>query len=84
VRAGRTPEELARGFEPWVQAIPNGVRQADRDDGRGDESLTSAEGEEIPRPPREVKQLLLEQEKAAAWFAHETDSIPQMPSGSST
>jgi transposase len=30
VRKGRTPEELARQFEPSAQAIRNWVRQADR------------------------------------------------------
>ena len=86
VRAGRTPEELAREFEPTAQAIRNWVRQADRDDGRRDDGLTSAEREEIRRLRREVKQLRLEREilaKAAAWFARETDSIPQPPSSSS-
>ena len=33
VRKGRTPEELARQFEPSAQAIRNWVRQADRDAG---------------------------------------------------
>ena len=87
VRAGRTPEELAREFEPTAQAIRNWVRQADRDDGRRDDGLTSAEREEIRRLRREVKQLRLEREilaKAAAWFARETDSIPPKPSSSST
>ena len=86
VRAGRSPEELAREFEPTAQAIRNWVRQADRDDGRRDDGLTSAEREEIRRLRREVKQLRLEREilaKAAAWFARETDSISQPPSSSS-
>ena len=31
VRAGRTPEKLAKEFEPSAQAIRNWVAQADRD-----------------------------------------------------
>ena len=31
VRAGRTPEELAKEFEPSAQAIRNWVAQADRE-----------------------------------------------------
>ena len=34
VRAGRTPEELAKEFEPSAQTIRNWVAQADRDAGR--------------------------------------------------
>ena len=34
VRAGRTPEELEREFEPTGQTIRNWVAQADRDEGR--------------------------------------------------
>jgi len=34
VRAGRTPEELSREFEPRAQAIHNWVKQADLDEGR--------------------------------------------------
>jgi transposase len=86
VRAGRTPEELAREFEPTAQAIRNWVRQADRDEGRRADGLTTAEREEVCRLRREVKQLRLEPEilaRAAAWFARETDSIPQPPSSSS-
>ena len=33
VRAGRTPEELEREFEPTAQTIRNWVAQADRDEG---------------------------------------------------
>ena len=33
VRAGRTPQELSKEFEPSGEAIRNWVRQADRDEG---------------------------------------------------
>jgi transposase len=66
VRAGRTPEELAKEFEPSAQAIRNWVAQADRDEGRRADGLTTAEREILS--------------KAAAWFARETDVIP--PKGS--
>ena len=83
-RAGRSPEEPARAFEPSAQAIRNWVAQADRDCGRRGDGLTSAEREELRRLKRENRQLRLEREilaKAAAWFARETGSIP---SGSSS
>jgi transposase len=79
VRAGRTPEDLAREFEPTAQAIRNWVAQSDRDEGRRDDGLTSAERDELRRLRRENKQLRIEREilaKAAAWFARETGSIP--------
>jgi len=84
VRAGRTPEELAREFEPSAQAIRNWVSQADRDDGRCGDGLTSPEREELRRLKRENRRLRQEREilaKAAAWFARETGSVP---SGSSS
>ena len=49
VRAGRTPEELAKEFEPSAQAIRNWVAQADRDEGRREDGLTTAEREELRR-----------------------------------
>ena len=79
VRAGRSPEELAKEFEPTAESIRNWVKQADRDEGRRDDGLTSAEREELRRLRRENRQLRLEREilaKAAAWFARETDSVP--------
>src|SRR5438309_5727539 len=75
VRAGRTPEELAREFEPSAQAIWNWVRQAERDAGRRDDGLPSFEKEELTRLRRENRQLRQERDilaKAAAWFARET------------
>lgn len=76
VRAGRTPEELAEEFEPTAQSIRNWVVQADRDDGRRADGLTSAEKDELTRLRREVRQLREEREilkKAAVFFARETD-----------
>jgi transposase len=84
VRAGRSPEELGREFEPSAQAIRNWVAQADRDEGRRSDGVTSQEREELRRLRRENRQLRQEREilaKAAAWFARETGSIP---SGSSS
>ena len=85
VRAGRTPEELSREFEPSAQAIWNWVRQAERDEGRREDGLTRAERDEITRLRRENRQLRLERDilsKAAAWFARETGTIPSGSSNS--
>ena len=85
VRAGRTPGELAREFEPTAQAIRNWLKQADRDEGRRDDGMTTDEREELSRLRRENRQLHVEREilaKAAAWFARETDSIPRESSSS--
>jgi transposase len=85
VRAGRTSVELAREFEPTAQSIRNWVRQADRDEGRREDGLTTAEREELRRLRRENRQLREEREilaKAAAWFARETDSVGPKSSSS--
>ena len=84
-RAGRSPEELAKEFEPSAQAIRNWVAQADRDEGRRSDGLTNAERIELSRLRKENKQLRLEREilsKAAAWFARETNRIPSKDSDS--
>jgi transposase len=85
VRKGRTPEQLARQFEPSAQAIRNWVRQADRDAGHRHDGLTTIEQEELRRLRRENRTLREEREilkKAAAWFARETKSIPSPDSNS--
>jgi transposase len=72
VRKGRTPEEVSRQFEPSAQAIRNWVRQVDRDAGRRQDGLTTAEQEELRRLRRENRLLRQEREilkNAAAWFA---------------
>jgi transposase len=40
MRAGRSPEELARQFEPSAVSMRNWVRQADVDEGRREDELT--------------------------------------------
>lgn len=86
VRAGRTPEELAREFEPSAQAIRNWVRQSGGlAESRHEEGLTKVEQDELRRLRRENRQLREEREilaKAAAWFARETGSIPSRSSDS--
>jgi transposase len=85
VRSGRTPEELAEEFEPSASAIRNWVRQLDLDEGRRRDGLTSEEREELRRLRRENKQLRLEREilkKAAAWFARESNSVPERDTSS--
>jgi transposase len=85
VRSGRNPNELAKEFEPSAQAIRTWVRQADRDEGRRADGLTTADREELRRLRRENRQLREERAilaKAAAWFARETGSIPSKGSSS--
>ena len=85
VRSGRSPEELAREFEPSAGAIRNWVRQADLDEGRRSDGLTTEEKDELRRLKRENRQLRMERDilkKAAAWFARESGSIPDRGSSS--
>jgi transposase len=75
VRAGRSPEELAREFGPSGQSIRNWVRQAEREDGVRADGLTAVEREELNRLRKENRQLREEREilrKAAVFFATET------------
>jgi transposase len=85
VRSGRSIESLAREFEPSAQTIRNWVKQADLDEGRRSDGLTTAEREELLRLRRENKTLRMEREilkKATVWFAKETDLNPKKGSGS--
>ena len=84
-QAGRQPDELAREFELSSQTVRNWIKQAELDAGRRSDGLSTAERDELSKLRKENKQLKVEREilsKAAAWFARETDSIPQKFSNS--
>ena len=74
-----SPVELAEEFEPSEQCIRNWVKQAERDEGRRQDGLTSEDKAELVRLRRENRTLREERAilaKAAAWFARETGKIP--------
>ena len=54
VRAGRTPEDLAKEFEPTAETIRNWVAQAERDAGKRHDGLTTAEKEELRKLRRDL------------------------------
>lgn len=85
VRTGRAPGALAREFQCSASAIRNWVKQAELDEGRRSDGLSTLEREELRKLRRENRRLREEREilaKATAWFARETDVIP--PSSSSS
>ena len=85
VWGGESPERLAKRCKPSAQAIRKWVQQADLDNGRRADGLTTKDKEELRRLRRENRQLKEEREilaKAAAWFARETGSIPSEGSSS--
>jgi len=85
VGAGRSPEELAKEFEPSAQTIRNWVKRAEADGGKRRDLLTSVEREELVKLRRELRQVKLEREilaKATTWFAREADTNPKKSSGS--
>lgn len=73
VRSGRTPQDLAREFEPNAQSIVLWVRQAEREGReRHDGGASGAERKELSKLRRENHRLRQERDilaKAAAWFA---------------
>ena len=84
-RAGRSPESLAKEFEPTAECIRKWIKQADIDDGKRADGVTTVEREELARLRRENRVLREEREilkKAAAWFAQETTKTPSGRSSS--
>ena len=85
VHSGRSAGSLSKEFGPTAWSISLWVKQARRDNGKGDGGLSSPEREELARLRRENRKLKEEREilsKAAAWFARETNTIPPKGSGS--
>lgn len=84
-RTGRSLDDLAHEFSLARQTVRNWVKQSDLDAGVRSDGLTSEERAELSRLRRECKRLTVENEilsKAAAWFARETNSIPDKHSNS--
>jgi transposase len=81
-RAGRSPAELAREFEPTEQTIRAWI---EKEGPSPRAAVDEAEREELKRLRKEVRRLQQERDilaKAAAWFARETGSVPSGPSSS--
>jgi transposase len=77
VRSGRSAESLGRDFEPTAETIRSWVRQADLDEGRRADGLTTDEREELRELRRETRHLREELEilgKAVTWFAQKGDA----------
>jgi len=84
-RAGRGFDELAKEFGCTSWSIRQWVKQADRNVGRGDGGLSTAERQELTRLRCENRQLKEQREilsKAAAWFAKESTATPKRSSDS--
>ena len=77
-RNGRTPSGLADEFEPMERTIRNWIKQADRDEGKSAERLSTDQREEL----RELKQERDILAKATAWFAREKGDLPPNSSDS--
>jgi transposase len=72
--------EIARRLKVCTETLRLWVRQADIDDGRRHDGLTTEETEEVRQLRRDVKRLREEREillKAAAFFAKETGQTPR-------
>lgn len=70
VRTGRTAEQLSREFECSAQAIRYWVRQADLDEGRRPDGLTTVERDELRRLRRKNLQLRGEREILKPTFGY--------------
>src|SRR5579884_3901648 len=76
--SGRPPAAIARELGMTAETMRIWLTQADLDEGRRDDGVTTEEREELRRLRREVRILREEREilkEAAAFFAKETDSI---------
>lgn len=79
VRAGRTPQALAKEFGCHAKSIVHWVRLADQAQGvtsPGSGALTPSERQELIELRRKLRQVQLERDilaKATAWFAHNGD-----------
>jgi transposase len=76
--SGKPYMQIARDLGMTTETLRKWLKQADLDDGKRQDGLTSEEREELRRLRREVRILREEREilrKAAAFFARETNAI---------
>ena len=80
IRSGGKPlSQISKDLGVSEQSLRVWIKQADLDEGRRDDGLTTGELEELRRLRRENRVLREEREilkKAAAFFARETDQQP--------
>jgi len=88
-RNGRTPSDLADEFEPTETTIRNGLKQADGDEGKSAEGLSTDEREELRQLRKKLRELKQERDILAnrcpsgtAWFAREKGDVPPKSSSS--
>ena len=76
--SGRPHAEIARDLGMTAETLRLWLKQADLDEGRRSDGVTTEEREELRRLRRENRILREEREilkKAAAFFVRETDSL---------
>ncbi len=76
--SGQPHAQIARELGMTTETLRQWLKQADRDEGRRQDGLTSDEQDELRRLRRENRILREEREilkQAAAFFAQETNSI---------
>jgi transposase len=74
---GRSKRQVAEDLGISDVTLRNWIKQAERDEGKRPDGLSTDEREELARLRRENQTLRMEREilkKAAAFFARETDS----------
>jgi transposase len=79
IHDGGTISQVAKDLGCSDVSLRAWVKQADLDEGRRKDGLTSDERSELAALRRRVRVVEQEREilkKAAAWFARETNSIP--------
>ena len=76
---GRTPQQLAQDLGCTTESIRNWLKQADLDEGRRNDGLTTAEREELRHLRAENRVLRMERDllkRATAFFVRESEPTP--------